>query len=49
VFDGFRFLADLTETQKTLAADTDRKNWKNAEALVDALTAASLEGERKPV
>jgi predicted nucleotidyltransferase component of viral defense system len=40
VLDGFRFLADLTEAEKTLAADTDRKNRKDAEALIAVLTAA---------
>ncbi len=40
VVDGFRFLADLTEVEKSLAADEARKNRKDAEALVVALAAA---------
>ena len=41
VLDGFRFLADLTETEKAIAADSARKNQKDADALVAALTAAA--------
>jgi hypothetical protein len=44
VLDGFRFLADLTEAEKTLAADPERKNRSEAEALIAALTAVPLEG-----
>jgi hypothetical protein len=47
VLDGFRFLADLTEAERTLAADAERKNRKEAEALIAALTAIPVEGERK--
>jgi hypothetical protein len=41
VLDGFRFLADLTEAEKALAADTERKMRREAEALAAAVTAAS--------
>ena len=39
VVDGYRFLADVTEAEKTLAADAARKNREEAEALVGALAA----------
>ncbi len=39
VLEGFRFLADLTEAEKVLAADGARKHLKEAEALIAALTA----------
>jgi predicted nucleotidyltransferase component of viral defense system len=42
VLDGFRFLADLTEAEKALAADTERKMGKEAEALIAAVTAVSV-------
>jgi hypothetical protein len=41
VVDGYRFLADLTEAEKTLAADAARKNRKEAEALITALAAGA--------
>lgn len=37
VVDGFRFLADLTESEKALAADTQRKKQTEADALVASL------------
>jgi predicted nucleotidyltransferase component of viral defense system len=37
VVNGFRFLDDLTDIEKTLAADTVRKNRTEAEALTSAL------------
>lgn len=40
VVDGYRFLADLTDAEKFLAADNTHKNRKEAEALITALTAA---------
>jgi predicted nucleotidyltransferase component of viral defense system len=40
VVDGYRFLADLTDSEKTLAADTACKNRKESEALIAALNAA---------
>jgi predicted nucleotidyltransferase component of viral defense system len=39
VVDGYRFLADLTDAEKMLAADAGRKNRKEAEALIAALAA----------
>jgi predicted nucleotidyltransferase component of viral defense system len=42
VLDGFRFLADLTEAERALAADAERKNRKEAEALIAALTAVPV-------
>lgn len=39
VLDAFRFLADLTAVENSLAADTDRKNSKDAEALIAHVTA----------
>ncbi len=47
VLDGFRFLADLTEAEKALAADTNRRNSKEADALIAVLTTTSVEDERK--
>jgi hypothetical protein len=41
VVDGFRFLADLSPAEQTLAADSTRKNCKEAEALIAALAAAT--------
>src|SRR5262249_6616310 len=41
VLDGFRFLADLSDAEKTLAGDTARKNRKEADALIAALTAVA--------
>lgn len=40
VVDGYRFLADLTESEKTLAADTACKNLKESDALIATLKAA---------
>jgi predicted nucleotidyltransferase component of viral defense system len=40
VVDGFRFLADLTEAEKALAADGAQKNRKEAAALIEALRKA---------
>jgi predicted nucleotidyltransferase component of viral defense system len=37
VIDGFRFLADLTDAERVLAADEHRKNRKEADALIAAL------------
>ncbi|AWM08625.1 nucleotidyl transferase AbiEii/AbiGii toxin family protein [Bradyrhizobium symbiodeficiens] len=37
VIDGFRFLADLTEAEKVLAADTQQKKQPEAQALVASL------------
>ena len=34
VVEGFRFLADLTETERVLAADTQRKKQTEAQALI---------------
>jgi predicted nucleotidyltransferase component of viral defense system len=42
VVDGYRFLADLTDAEKLLAADGAQKNSKEAEALIAVLTAATL-------
>lgn len=39
VIDGFRFLADLTDAEKILAADGAQKNRKEAAALIEALKA----------
>jgi predicted nucleotidyltransferase component of viral defense system len=39
VLDGFRFLADLTEAERTLAADAERKRRKEADALIASLIA----------
>jgi predicted nucleotidyltransferase component of viral defense system len=39
VLEGFRFLADLTTAEKTLAADTERKKRRDAQALIASLTA----------
>ncbi len=39
VVDGYRFLADLTDAEKTLVADAARKKRKEAEALIAALNA----------
>jgi predicted nucleotidyltransferase component of viral defense system len=39
VIDGFRFLANLTDTEKLLTADGAQRNRKQAEALIAALTA----------
>jgi hypothetical protein len=47
VLEGFRFLADLTDAEKTLAADSDRKNSKDADALIATLTVTALEVARK--
>ncbi len=41
VVDGYRFLADLTDVEKLLAADSMQKNCKEAEALIAVLTAAT--------
>jgi predicted nucleotidyltransferase component of viral defense system len=40
VLDGFRFLADLSEAERALAADAERKKIGEAEALIAALAAA---------
>jgi predicted nucleotidyltransferase component of viral defense system len=40
VIDGFRFLADLTDAEKILAADGVQKNRKEAAALIEALRKA---------
>jgi hypothetical protein len=37
--DGYRFLGDLTDAEKVLAADAAKKNRKEAEQLIAALTA----------
>jgi hypothetical protein len=42
VLDGFRFLADLTEAERALAADAEKKNRKEAEALIAVLTAVPV-------
>jgi predicted nucleotidyltransferase component of viral defense system len=42
VLDGFRFLADLTEAERALAADAEKKNRKEAEALIAALSAVPV-------
>jgi hypothetical protein len=39
VADGFRFLSNLTDTEKLLAEDGAQRNRKQAEALIAALTA----------
>ncbi len=41
VLDGFRFLADVSEAERALAADAERKKVKEAEALIAALGAVS--------
>ena len=41
VVDGYRFLGDLTDAEKVLAADTARKNRKESEQLIAALTGVS--------
>lgn len=41
VVDGFRFLGDLTEAEKALAADEARKNHKEADVLATTLAAAA--------
>ncbi|MER8948082.1 hypothetical protein [Mesorhizobium sp. M0809] len=40
VIDGFRFLAELTDTERALAADGAQKNRKEAAALIEALQKA---------
>jgi hypothetical protein len=37
VLDGFRFLADLTDAEKVLAADTQRSKQTEAQALIASL------------
>jgi hypothetical protein len=37
VLDGFRFIADLTDAEKTLVANNEKKNRKEADALVATL------------
>lgn len=41
VLDGYRFLGDMTAAERALAADSHRKNQKEAEALVAALAAVA--------
>lgn len=41
VVDGFRFLGDLSEAEKVLAADTERKKQQEANALIAALAPAT--------
>jgi hypothetical protein len=40
VLDGFRFLADLSEAERALAVDTERKKIREAEALIAGLAPA---------
>jgi predicted nucleotidyltransferase component of viral defense system len=41
VVDGFRFLGDLTEAERALVADTERKKKQEADALIAAIVAAT--------
>jgi hypothetical protein len=41
VVEGFRFLADLTESEKMLAADAQRKKQTEAQALIVSLLPAT--------
>jgi hypothetical protein len=41
VVDGFRFLGDLTESEKLLAADTQCKNRTEAQTLIASLLLAT--------